>query len=205
MPNRLNRGLVVGVVALGLAGGAWGYTRAGAADGCGPVDGPIIESQDFTPAELQRSSMDGPLNSGADPLSDFADLDVPQEVDGLPLWWVDSVMTDGHLSEGIYYLDAPVGSMLGSEFVDAGGVQLSRESVSEGSYTIAYVLSWLGERAVPVDVGSHAGALVWAEPDHTGTRTHRVYWSDGAFNYRLNGDRSAEEILTLGRSLVCAA
>ncbi|MBA2338070.1 MAG: hypothetical protein H0V96_10005 [Acidimicrobiia bacterium] len=47
--------------------------------------------------------------------------------------------------------------------------------------------------------------VVWADPDPTGTRTHNLYWSDGAFNYALIAERSAEEILTLGRSLVCAA
>lgn len=105
---------------LGLAGGAWGYTRASAAGGCEPVDGPIIESKHFTPAELQRSSMDGLLNPADDPLPLSAESDVPLEIDGLPLWWVDTVVTDDGPFRYTYYVDVPVRSMLASEFFDAG-------------------------------------------------------------------------------------
>jgi len=137
-------------------------------------------------------------------VADFGEFDGPAGVDGLPLWWVDTVTTDVGLSQGTYYLDAQVGPLLVSEFVDAGGVQLSKESVFDEGYTIAVRLTRLGDRGVPVEVGSHEGMVVWADPDRTGTRTHSLFWSDGAFNYGLNADRSAEEILALGRSLVCA-
>ncbi|MGI8822088.1 MAG: hypothetical protein ACR2JP_02075 [Acidimicrobiia bacterium] len=148
--------------------------------------------------------MDPTLNRDGDSMADLGVFDGHAQVDGLPLWWVDTATTDDGLSQGTYYLDAPVGPLLGSEFVDAGGIQLSKESVWDERYTIAYRLTMRADRGVAVEVGSHEGMVVWADPDRTGTRTHNLYWSDGAFNYALIAERSAEEILALGRSLVCA-
>ncbi len=204
MHDTLSRRWLLIVVAVGLAGVAWGYTSARANDGCGPVAGPIIQSKDFTPRELRRGWIDPPLNREGDSLANLDEFDGVTEIAGLPLWWVDRALTDDYLSEGAYYLDAPVGSMLVSEFVDAGGVQFSKESVFDESNSIAARLTRAGDRGIAVDVGSHDGMLVWADPDQSGTRTHNLYWSDGAFDYALIADRGAEEILALGRTLVCS-
>ena len=69
----------------------------------------------------------------------------------------------------------------------------------------AYLLTTLGDRATPVYVGEHKGAMVWADPDSHGIRTHNLYWSDGTSNYAVIADLSAEATLNLGRVLVCAA
>lgn len=54
-----------------------------------------------------------------------------------------------------------------------------------------------------ISVGPHAGMLTWGDPDANGTRLHCLSWSDGLFNYRLMANQPAEDLLTLGRSLVC--
>ncbi len=192
----------IAAITVGLLGGAWAYASASAIDGCGPVEGPIIESKDFA-AEQMSTLRPATLNPEGVALPDGDAFSGPTEIDDMSLWWVESVATDDGLAQGSHYLDAPVGPMLKSEFFDAGGLRHTKEPVVDKSYTIAYRLIQAGERGVPVDVGSYGGMLVWAEPDHTGTRTHNLYWSDGGFNYSLVAVRSAEEILALGRASVC--
>jgi hypothetical protein len=47
--------------------------------------------------------------------------------------------------------------------------------------------------------------LTWADPDEQGRRPHHLYWTSGGYNFALYGNRSAEEILTLGRELACGS
>lgn len=102
-----------------------------------------------------------------------------------------------------YFLNQPIEGLRVSEFITAGGVQVHKESMSEQTSFAEYLLKTLGDRAIPVEVGPYQGALIWADPDATGTRTHNLYWSDGKDNYALIVDRGAAETLNLGRSLVC--
>ncbi len=204
MHDATGHGWVTALVVLGLLVGGWGLASVGADDGCGSVHGPIIESKDFTPAEERRSSLPPMwLNPEGDSAVEGQGFDGPLEIDNQALWWIDTAVADGVVSEAAYYLSAPAEPMLGSEFIHAGGILYYRESVTDQSYTTAYIFERLGERAVPVEVGSYEAALVWADPDRSGTRTHNLYWSDGTFNYSLVADQGAEDILTLGRSLVC--
>lgn len=59
------------------------------------------------------------------------------------------------------------------------------------------------DRAIPVQVGSLAGAMTWADPLANGVRTHNVYWSDGTYNYSLIANRSGAAALTLARGMAC--
>ncbi|MBA2338522.1 MAG: hypothetical protein H0V96_12350 [Acidimicrobiia bacterium] len=195
---------ITALAIVGLVGG-WGYGSVRAEDGCSPVDGPIIESKEFTPAEMRRSSPPPVwLNPKSESAVGVQGFDGLQEIDSQPLWWIDTASADGLISEAAYYVNASAEPMLGSEFTRAGGVLLYRESVTDHGYTTTYIFERLGERAVQVEVGSYEAALVWADPSPAGTRTRNLYWSDGTFNYSLIAERSAEEILTLGRSVVCA-
>ncbi len=210
----LNRRWYVAVAALGLVGATLGYTSARADDGCGPVDEPIIESKEFTPANQQLSSNDSTLNRNDESVMDLvADLSPSlnpvesglAEFDGMPLWWIDTITVPDGISQTLFYLDEPTGPMLESEFMDAGGVLFYKNPAFEGSFATAEIRARLGERGVAIEVGPHDAVLVYADPAHRSpTRTHNLYWSDGEFNYALIGVRGPEEMINLGRSLVCS-
>ena len=91
-----------------------------------------------------------------------------------------------------------------SGFYAAGGIELNRDPVeNKGESFVDYVLATLGERAIKVEVGDQAGALSWGDPDVNGVRPHSLTWTDSQWNYALMADRSPEELVTLGRGLVC--
>jgi hypothetical protein len=90
-------------------------------------------------------------------------------------------------------------------FLANGGIVYERQPLADGESFAAYLLATRGERAIPVEVGSHRAALVWADPFPNGLRTHNLYWSDGTFNYSLIADRPAEALVTIGRGLVCGS
>lgn len=188
-------------IVIGVSLAAIVVSNASPSAGCGNVEGPIIESDVFTPIEGRRSlPMDPPINP-----SDAIAPPVPAEVSipaiaGLPLRWA-TVSANGAVYQ--YFLASELGPhMTVSDFYAAGGLQLDRDPVENGESFAEYLLS-LSQRAVRVEVGEHVGALNWADPNIKGTRLHHLYWSDGAYNYAVYTDRSAEEILSIGRGLVC--
>ena len=95
--------------------------------------------------------------------------------------------------------------MLVSEFISGGGIQVHKEPVIDEAPFASYLLTTLGQRAVEVKVGDYQGALVWADPDSKGIRTHNLYWSDGEYNYALIADLSAQATLNMTRILVCGS
>ena len=94
-------------------------------------------------------------------------------------------------------------TMTPSDFLVAGGIQYDRDRL-DGKPFPDVLLADIPERASPVQVGPYTAVLTWADPLANGVRSHNLYWSDGAFNYGLIADRSALDLVDLGRSLVCA-
>jgi hypothetical protein len=179
-------------------------SSASTSSGCGNVDAPILESQQFTPYEARLSHLpEFPLNpTGGPPMPVPSEIRVPS-IDGLPLRWA-TVSSNGAVYQ--YFLGSDMDpDMTVARFVAARGIQLDRDPVENAGESFAdYLVSTLGERAVEVEIGDYTGALTWADPLIDGSRPHHLYWSDGAFNYVLIGDRSPETLVTLGRQLVCS-
>jgi hypothetical protein len=188
-------GLVVGVMAVG-----------GASADCASLSpGAIKESADFTPAEVQRGGREHSITSG----QQGADLipqgvDAPQALGGRALQFI-SNGADG--SVYLYYLDAELNSgMTASGFLSAGGIAYLLEPRDprggDGSFAESLLAS-VPERAVRVRVGSHDGALTWADPTKAGVRSHNLYWADDDTNFSLIAVRGPEELVNMGRALVC--
>jgi hypothetical protein len=169
--------------------------------GCGLMEGPIVESQEFTPAESQISQSLDFLLTGAEPPSNWGLDELPGISTGV-LPPLQMGMASQDAIHG-YYFDREVENMLLSDFVRDGGIQVHREPMLDSTSFASHLLATLGDRAVPVEIGTHQGALVWADPDRYGSRTHNLYWSDGEHNYSLIAVLDAEEIVNLGRRLVC--
>jgi hypothetical protein len=175
-------------------------------EGCGIVpEGSIVESTSVTPWAAQR----GP---DVDNIARLPDGDVPEPLGlaaemGLALGELPAAqlaITDGDGAVYAYFADAPIDGMTVAEFIRAGGIQVHVDPMTDDRGFAAYLLDAFGERAVSVAVGSYNGALVWADPNSDGTRTHNLYWSDGVNNYSLIADMVPDEIVDLGRSLVCS-
>jgi hypothetical protein len=188
------------VVAASLA--AIVVSRASTSPGCGTVDS-IVESAKFTPYEAMHSHLPDPvLNPSAEeapPLPSDAEV---SSIDSLPRSW--AVATDtGAVYQ--YFLGSDIDPKVTlSSFYEAGGIELDRDPVESKSESfVEYLLDTLGERAVKVEIGDHAGALSWGDPEINGIRAHVLTWTDGQWNYVLTADRSPETLVNLGRDLVC--
>ena len=196
-------GIVVGLglsVALGVS-----RLSAGTPAGCASVaEGSIVESAKFTPYKNMRSHLPpAPLNPQAAPIPDLAaDTRVPANaIDGRSLQWA-AVGKTGDAYQ--YFLDEPIAVDLTREdFMAMGGIEFDRDPQGDAPTFAGSLLDLLGERAVQVAVGDHLGALTWADPDVNGLRTHNLYWSDGKYNYSLIANRSASELVNLGKGLAC--
>lgn len=171
--------------------------------GCAAVDAAIIESKKFTPYEAMRSHLpDLPINPSGDVAPPVPAEAQVSSIDGLPVRWAILGPT-GSVYQ--YFLGTDIDATLTlADFYAAGGIVLTRDRTeNDGEVFSDYLLARLGERAVKVAIGDHAGALTWADPEVNGVRPHQLYWTDGQWNYILMVDRSPEKLLTLGRDLVC--
>jgi hypothetical protein len=183
--------------------GALGTVSVVVADraGCsGVAAASIAETSKFTPygnrlTTLSDVAIGGQSDSAAVPArTTYA----ASSIDGLARQYTIDASNGSVYS---YFLDADTANMMHSDFVKLGGLELQQDASDQSFAT--YLLKELGERAVGVEVGSFDGALTWADPDENGIRTHNLYWFDGIYNYALIGDRSATDIVNLGRHLVC--
>lgn len=178
-------------------------SRAANSPGCDEVATPIEESKKFTPYEDRLTQgLETPINPlgvASIPVPD--DVSVPS-VDGVPRAWA-----TGSEAGAIYqyFLEGSIDRDLRpSEFYAAGGIQLDLDPVNDAGESFApYLLSALGKRAVPVQVGDYEAALTWADPQSSGLRPHHLYWSDAKYNYVLIANTSPEKIVAMARGLVC--
>jgi hypothetical protein len=170
------------------------------------VDGTIAESQSFTPYGLRRGSQlqNGYLLQGANESGSFVpsrDVVGRSEIGGQARRHT----VDAGEAVYAYFLNQSMTELTRSDFMRLGGIEFHQEPVDSttGSFA-AMLLASLGERAVPVQVGSFQGALTWADPDVGGIRTHNIYWSDGLHNFALIANRSGADVVTLARDLACS-
>lgn len=187
--------------------GIWGVTQTGAltSEACRPqADGSIVESGQFTPYEAMRSGPhEFPIDSVGLPADRAPANSVmpPNRLFDMPRQHV--VVSGRSLYQ--YYLDRPLDeSMTPSVFAQVGGIQFEREHRTDTTDFASHLSREVGGRAVPVDIGPYRGVVTWADPASNGVRTHNVYWSDGAFEYALIADRSAEALVNAARALVCS-
>lgn len=177
---------------------------AAAPDSCGqPTEGTIIESKEFTPYESRLSHLpELPIFTGA---QEPAPLPATARIGTRPITGLSRQLTIASANGSIYsyFLDRSLGKMSPDEFLAAGGIQLEQDPVTQDEMFAADIFVELGNRATAVRVGPFDGALVWADPLKDGTRSHNLYWSDGTYNYAVIANRSAEELLGIGRGLVC--
>ena len=197
--------LIAGAAACAIIG-AIGVNQLTATDdpSCSTLpEGVLVESNEFTPFESRRSRLpDLPLNPrGVTPATVPVDARVPGDVlDGLGRQWT-VVTQDAAVYQ--YFGRALIGAdVTPSSFLSAGGVQYEREPAGTGSFA-AYLLASAGDRAVSVAIGPHEGALVWADPRADGSRSHNLYWFDGTHNHAVIADRTAVEVVNIGRSIAC--
>ena len=203
------RVLVVGLLVLfgslaAVAAGLAGRTPPG----CGVLTaGTLVESRAFVPGDEQRGPMkqELPLNqSGVGPkLPDSPGL-APGSIDGKPLTFVISRVDRIKL----YYLPEPIGpSMTTAEFFAAGGIRFEHEPrLTESQFTTFAedLIETSAGRALAVEVGPYQGALVYADPTpDSDQRTHNLYWSDGKEEFALIAVMGPEQLVNIGRGLVC--
>ena len=173
----------------------------GVEDSCASMaEGVIVESAEFTPYDQMRTKPLDPIvigTSAAESVSAMAQYGLAT-VSGLPLRHTVSA-TDG--SVYAYYLDGDLNGLTRSEFLRLGGIEFDQDT-GDGSFA-KYLLDTFRHRAVPVTIGSFEGAVTWGDPLADGVRPHGVYWSDGKYNYSLIADRSAADLVSLARDIVC--
>lgn len=165
-----------------------------------------IENSEFTPYELMRGRLPDyelPRTTGIPAVARIRD----PIVGGLARQ-ADIVTAPGFVST--YFAESfPPGIRL-SEFVASGGIQLDQQpsmtEIDESGNSVTYtqrLAVQVGARGLLVQLGPYEGLLTWADPDVRGTRPHHLYWSTEDNDFALIADRTAEELLSLGRELVC--
>lgn len=193
-------GLVASLVTLGFAGS---LTAAEAPECSQIARDAISESSEFTPFEARLSFLpEVPINPSGKASLDAGDAAVPANaLDNLSL---QLVVGDESTLVGQYFLDRSIEpQMTTSSFLDAGGIQFARGLMPNQDSFASYLIATAGKRAVPIQIGKYQAALVWADPDINGVRSHNLYWADGAYEYQLIAVRPPEDLVNLGRSLVC--
>jgi hypothetical protein len=162
--------------------------------------GTIRESQEFTPAELQRGRLpERPIVNGPG-ITPLPRDGVPPRIDGRPLQYAIASGQGPYL----FYLNVPLDAdMTRSDFLKAGGLTYDALSIDEGEPFPPALLAQVGDRGTPVEVGESEGALVWGDPTEDNVRAHGLYWADETTNYSLVAVRGPEYLVNLGRGLVC--
>lgn len=172
--------------------------------GCGPVQaGTIQESASFTPYDEMYSHpvLLPVVASGIEATEAVARM--PDLIDGMSAvrraFWPDG-------SDAAYYLGKGLDdSTTLPDLLASGGILLIHTPLDPkaGDFTSATVAE-LGERATVVEVGLFEGILTYGDPEANGRRNHYLTWAESGYSVNLIAERSAESIVTLGRSLVCS-
>jgi hypothetical protein len=103
-----------------------------------------------------------------------------------------------------YFGDKPVEEDVSLwDYMEAGGVML-RQRRTTGMDGAAWK-ALVGERAIPVAVGTSDGVLVWGDPhSEGGFRPYNVFWSDGSYDWALeSGFETPDDAVDMARSTVC--
>ena len=191
--------LILTVSPFGIAGAA-GRDTAGEC-----VTSTLIEeSTQFTPYGVRRTSFSDAIvlefkmgnQSATDGLAGRANVILPPHLG-------DFAGSDGAVYS--YYGDVDKADRTGltaEGFAALGGLLVQREPKNDAADYADTLLATLGERATKVCLGDGHAALVWADPDSSGTRTHNLYWSYSGDNYALIGVRTPQELLSLANGLI---
>lgn len=190
--------LVVGCGENGGEGSQVSARDVNAEDGCGEVS-PIIESTEFTSYEDQNGYPYAPIKASPVDSGILRDPPFQAEIDGLPA----RGMYEQAGQVQVYYAAEPIPDMDPTSVVADGGLTLQLLPVTSGTWDVESMFKEIESRVTPVRVGEYEGALTWADPDAEGVRPHYLQWGAGKLSWRLVGEREPEELLAIGRGLVC--
>jgi hypothetical protein len=202
-------GLATSLVVLGGCGAETGGqpARATAAaartDGsCDPFVGRIAESKEYTPFELQRSTLGDDtilLNPESRPSGDVPAAVALDEVAGLPIQW--SIASGSEYYQ--YFSNSPITARTTVHDFRAGG-GVSVEVTPLANLSLGDMEKQLGDRATQVPIDGGIGIVVWADPtDKSGLRLHHVYWEESEHLFGLLMDANAEEAVSTARQIAC--
>lgn len=204
----------VGVGFAATVAGVSGLPRA--ATGCGPVVDAAVSDDSFVPVELRRGATPRvPLRSTGMVVGETGGADGPGAVDlarlpspppGLTeqLTMIDPDGAGGR----VFYADHAIDldDSFGAAIV--GGAVVFGQQYTSGQ-TGEHVIREVGERAVPIAIGDHVGALLHADPLVEGLpdeiRSWHLYWSDGIRDYWIIGVIDPAVLIGAARSLACTA
>ena len=201
--NLVGSALVAGFLLFATISG--GVVAAGLLPQCGPMaDGSVRESTAYVPFQARRSApIELPIKSSgaSSALLPSSASELAQSIDDRTASWVVVVDTGAVYR---YYFDKELPDALTrSEFFAQDGVEFDIDPIVAEQPFYQYLIGQFPDRAVAVEVGGFDGAITWADPEANGVRTHNVYWSDGKSNFALVANRSAEEAVTLARTIAC--
>lgn len=91
-----------------------------------------------------------------------------------------------------------------TDLYSSGGVYIEVSRIPNAVSQVRAMKELLGDRAVSVPVGSGEGIVVWADPDINDVRIHTLTWAQGSTFYMIAGDLAADNIVNMGRSMVCS-
>jgi len=172
---------------------------------CGPYQGSITESAEYTPYDSQRSRLpDEPMNPNGDRATTVPTAAARSRIDGRALQWA-TVDQSGAAYQ--YFSAAPIGPKTTlTGFQASGGIALEATPVTNG-VGVKDVTEQVGSlRAVPIDVGAYPGVVIWADPhDASGRRMHHVYWEAGGYLFGLILDAPPEQAVTVAREVACVS
>jgi len=102
----------------------------------------------------------------------------------------------------LYYANSPLGSDERIEDLLArGGISL--EITPTAGIDGPYVMSQVGSRGMKVSIGGQSATLVHSDEIRPGLRPYNLYWSDGTYDFAIQGGGDATSVLTLAASMYC--
>lgn len=196
--------VLVASLAVGTACGRTPPAAPSASSGCGPFEGTLEESSEFTPYDDMLTHLPPtPLAGGGAAAGEIPTAVRLDSLGGLARRH--AIVTPDRDLVAQYFADEPLGDdTTVVEFQEGGGLQLEAVPLEDSGMTVDELAASLGPRGVRVRVGDSRALVVHADPEGPSSqRMHHVYWADDDYQYTLIGRLGAEEAVTLARGITC--